>query len=221
MDLDLRFDAVWSLRVLQDVCLGLHQVHRDMIAHQDTKPSNVLCYGDSKFKIADFGRSSRRGQPARHDDLVVAGDRTYAPPELLYGFIHSDFGPRRIGCDMYMLGNLAAFLFTGANVTSLLFSRLNQQHHPAHWAGTYDQVLPYVETAFAGVLNGLEALLDESVRAGVLELVRELCNPDLSRRGDPRGVGGHNQYSLERYVSRLDLMLRRLKVRQNAARQAA
>ena len=221
MDLDLRFDALWSLRVLQDVCLGLHQVHREMIAHQDAKPSNVLCYGDSEFKIADFGRSSRRGQPARHDDLVVAGDRTYAPPELLYGYVHPDFAPRRMGCDLYMLGNLAAFLFTGANVSSLLISRLNQQHHPAVWAGTYEQVLPYVETAFAGVLDGLEALIDPDVRIDVIALIGELCNPDLSQRGDPRGIRSHNQYSLERYVSRLDLLVRRLKVRQNSERRAA
>jgi serine/threonine protein kinase len=221
MDMTSRFDSLWSLRVLKDVCLGLFQVHREMIAHQDTKPSNILCYGDKGFKLGDFGRSSRRGQSARHDNLNVAGDRTYAPPELLYGHLHTDFGPRRFGCDLYMLGNLAAFLFSGVNVTSLLFSRLSPQHHPTQWAGTYAEVLPYLETAFGGVLVDLAPLIDENIREDVLRLIQELCNPDLSGRGDRRGIGSSRQYSLERYVSRLDLITRRATVRMKVSRRAA
>lgn len=53
------------MRAIKDVTHGLHQIHKEMIAHQDTKPSNVLAYGDRGFKIADFGRSSRRGQATR------------------------------------------------------------------------------------------------------------------------------------------------------------
>lgn len=42
VDLSKRLDPIWSLKVLDDVCLGLWQVHREAIAHQDLKPSNVL-----------------------------------------------------------------------------------------------------------------------------------------------------------------------------------
>jgi serine/threonine protein kinase len=113
MNVTTKFDAVWCMRALKDISLGLWQVHKEMIAHQDAKPSNVLTYPGPTFKIADFGRASRRGHSAWHDDLKVAGDRSYAPPEQLYGFLHPDFIPRRMGCDLYMLGNLAAFLFRG------------------------------------------------------------------------------------------------------------
>jgi eukaryotic-like serine/threonine-protein kinase len=34
VDRSNRFDVVWSTRALKDVCLGLWQVHRQMIAHQ-------------------------------------------------------------------------------------------------------------------------------------------------------------------------------------------
>lgn len=42
MDMKTRFDGLWCIRALKDVTLGLFQVHKEMIAHQDAKPSNVL-----------------------------------------------------------------------------------------------------------------------------------------------------------------------------------
>lgn len=221
MDTKKSFDALWCIRALKDVCLGLLQVHREMIAHQDTKPSNVLLYSNGDFKIADFGRSSRRGMSARHDNAAIAGDRSYAPPELLFGFTHTDFIPRRFGCDLYMLGNLAAFLFSGVNVTALLLSHLDPQHHPKNWAGTYEEVLPYVQNAFSRVLNDIQPLVDELVREEVIGLIQQLCEPDLARRGHPRGVGNPGQYSLERYVSQLDLAARKLAIRMNSKKTAA
>lgn len=213
MDVSTQFDVEWCMRAIRDVCLGLHQVHREMIAHQDAKPSNVLLYDDGAFKIADFGRSSRRGYVAPHDGLDVAGDKGYAPPELLYGFLHTDFIPRRMGCDLYMLGNLAAFLFSGVNVTALLFSHLDQQHHPKNWGGTYEQVLPYLKNAFSQVLEDLGPLIDEISREDVMSLITQLCEPDIHRRGHPRGIGSTSQYSLERYVSQLDLAAKRATIR--------
>jgi serine/threonine protein kinase len=192
-----------------------------MIAHQDTKPSNVLSYRTDGFKIADFGRSSVRGRPAHHDDFKIAGDRSYAPPELLYGFTHADFVPRRIGCDLYMMGNLAAFLYSGVNVTAHLLSHLDKQHHPTVWTGTYSDVLPYLQNAFTRVLEDLKPKIDERVRPGVTALIEELCNPDISRRGHPKGIGRHDQYSLERYVSLLNLAAKRLELRIRIDRQLA
>lgn len=212
MDTKSAFDALWCMRAMKDVSLGLLQIHREMIAHQDTKPSNVLAYAGPVFKVADFGRSSRRGHAAPHDSMNVAGDSGYAPPELLYGFIHTDFMPRRVGCDLYMLGNLAAFLFSGVNVTARLFAHLDVQHHPYSWAGTYEEVLPYLRNAFASVLAELSPLFDVSVRDNMVRIVSELCNPDVGQRGHPKGVGRYSQYSLERYVSQFDLLEKRLAV---------
>lgn len=222
MDVTTQLGPVWSMRALRDVCLGLNQVHKEMIAHQDAKPSNVLAYEDGKtFKIADFGRSSQKGRAVAHDGLAVAGDKTYAPPELLYGFTHPDFAPRRIGCDLYMLGNLASFLFSGVNVTAQLLSKLDIQHHPRNWGGTYDQVLPYLQNAFSSVLSDISPLVPQVVREPVLTLLQEMCNPDLSHRGHPRGRGRPDQYSLNRYVSQLDLAARRADIQVRAMKAAA
>ena len=203
MDETTASDAAWCMSAVRCVCLGLWQIHRQFIAHQDLKPSNVLCYGESLFKVSDLGRSSRRGYPIWHDDTGFAGDTTYAPPEVLYGYLDPDFVARRVGSDIYMLGNVAAFLFTGVNVTASLFSQLDPQFHWTSWSGDYTAVLPYLQEAFSRVLEDVESRLSEHVRAEVLPVVRELCTPDLKTRGHPKRVGMFDQYSLERYVSRL------------------
>ena len=220
MDVTKRLNTLTCMMALKDVTLGLFQVHKELIAHQDTKPSNVLVY-DKGFKIADFGRSSRRGQASRHDDFVVAGDRTYAPPELLYGFTHPDFVPRRVGCDMFMLGNLAGFLFTGTNITASLLAALDLQHHPQHWGGTYRDVVPYLQSAFSAVLADIAPLIDEMVREDILNLLREQCNPDIELRGHSKRLGRQGQYSLDRHLSHLDLITKRLGIKQRVVEMRA
>jgi serine/threonine protein kinase len=212
VDLRNRLDCLISLSILNDVTLGMMQLHKETIAHQDLKPSNVLTYGDGGCRVGDFGRSSRRGYQVWMDNLAVAGDRTYAPPEQLYSNLHADFVVRRIGCDLYLLGNLAAFLFSGINITAALFSRLDAAFHPSNWSGTYDQVLPHLQHAFSQVLADLETVVDPLVRTEISTIVRELCNPDLAKRGHRKGIGSANQYSLERYKSYTDLLLKRTTV---------
>ncbi|MDX8458187.1 serine/threonine-protein kinase [Mesorhizobium humile] len=210
-------DLVWCMRALRSVCLGLAQVHREIIAHQDLKPSNVLAYDDGVFKIADFGRSSKRGASIWHDDLRFPGDRTYAPPELLYGFVAPDFVPRRMGTDLYMLGNLAAFLFTGTNMTGSLLARLDPQHHWTKWSSDYAGVLPYVQEAFARVLEELEGRLPAEVKSFVLGFVRQLCNPEPKRRGHPKAIGRPDQYYCERYIAELTHTVTLLELRARVA----
>ncbi len=212
VDLKQRLECLLSLSILDDVTLGMMQLHREAIAHQDLKPSNVLTYGDAGCRVGDVGRSSRRGYQVWMDNLLVAGDRTYAPPEQLYSNLHADFVVRRIGCDLYLLGNLAAFLFSGINITAALLSRLDTSFHPNKWAGTYDQVLPHLQRAFSEVLADLSSNIDPLVRDEITSLVRELCNPDLAKRGHRKGIGSASQYSLERYKAYTDLLLKRTAV---------
>ena len=220
VDLKSRLDCLICLSILDDVTLGMMQLHREAIAHQDLKPSNVLTYGDNGCRVGDFGRSSRRGHQVWLDKLNVAGDRSYAPPEQLYSNLDADFVVRRIGCDLYLLGNLAAFLFSGINVTAALLARLDPALHPNKWAGTYDQVLPHLQRAFSEVLADLSQQIDPLVRSEITTLVRELCNPDLARRGHRKGIGSNSQYSLERYKSHTDLLLKRTTVSDRIRRSA-
>jgi eukaryotic-like serine/threonine-protein kinase len=114
-----------------------------------------------------------------------------------------------VGCDLYLLGNLAAFLFSGVNITSAIFARLDPQFLPQNWAGTYDDVLPHIRRAFHDVITDLSAAIDPLVRDDIIVLIKELCNPELAKRGHRKGLGSGSQYSLERYKSQTDLMLKR------------
>jgi eukaryotic-like serine/threonine-protein kinase len=216
-----QIDVVRAARIAKDICLGLWQLNREMIAHQDTKPSNTLLYKNGDSKISDFGRSSRKGRPAAHDDYNVPGDRTYASPELIYGFVSSDFNVRRFGCDLYMLGNLICFLFSGINLTSAMFARLAPEHHFENWGGTYYEVLPYIMRAYNSAVEAMSHDIDATIRTEVLEIVKELTHPDIAKRGSKKAIGTHEQYSLERFVSRFNYLVSIAEIRSRTLKAAS
>lgn len=161
-----------------------------------------------------MGCASLQGTPSPRDDKPFAGDPAYAPPELLYGYLDPEWTKRRLGCDAYLLGSMVAFMFTGLSVTAQLQSELLPAHRWKAWKGTYEEVLPYVREAFGRVVEIVARSIDrDELRAEATTMVRYLCDPDLAVRGHPanrRGFG--SKYSLERFVSRLDLLARRAEI---------
>lgn len=212
------FDTAFALRTVHQAAVGISQLHRIGIAHQDLKPSNVLLFGEGDAgrrrareaagggaKVADLGRASSRGAAAVHDDLHVAGDTGYAPPELLYGQVSEDWAERRMACDLYHLGSLTLFMFTLANMTPAWKSRLPRPCWPENWGGTYREVLPHIQAAFEEVLTDLGTRVPSDFATPVTQAVRELCNPDPALRGHPRNhrLAG-NRFDLQRYISLFD-----------------
>jgi eukaryotic-like serine/threonine-protein kinase len=202
------FDVAWVLRSLHHVATGLSQLHGAGIAHQDTKPSNVLVYEQRVSKVADLGRAVTRGLVAPHDEDSIAGDESYAPPELLYGHIDPDWNRRRFGCDAYHLGSLIVFLFAKTNMTALMSQEMDGQHHWRQWRGPYEEILPYLRDGFGRAVNLFNADIEyDAFRGDLTLMVRELCDPDPRLRGHPLNrTSGRNQYSLERYVSKLNVL---------------
>ena len=201
------FEPVWTLKMMHQVAAALRQLHYLNIAHQDVKPSNVLVFEEDHSKLADLGRASDRDSTSPHDGFKCAGDKTYAPPELLYGHVPEDWRTRRLGCDMYLLGSLVVFFCRGVSMTHLLFNRLDKDHHFQNWGGTYSEVLPYLQNVFAQIIRELreEIQADFGFPNEIAELVKQLCNPDPQKRGHPKNLfSSGNQYSLERYVSIFD-----------------
>ncbi len=201
-------DVAWKLRCLHHMATGLRQLHSATTAHQDLKPSNVLVFGGTSSKVADVGCASRKGTVCPRDGLNIAGDHAYAPPELLYEYCDPEWSTRRLGCDLYLLGSMTVFLFTGLSMSSLLLNYVSPSHRPRVWSGTYRDVLPYVVNAFDQALSAFEQQIPYPTLARELRTVtHQLCHPDPSLRGHPRNrIGVSSPFGLGRYVTQFDLL---------------
>lgn len=205
----------WKFKYLHQVAVGLSQLHRHKVAHQDLKPSNVLLFEQANegAKIADLGRASRVGKEAEHDAFMIAGDPSYAPPEQMYGFRATDWVDRREACDLYHLGALMCFLFSGFSPTVGMLNILGQGMVPAPfgpWQGGYQDALPFLTAAFTKFMAALKPQLPEWCRQELFELIQTACHPDLSTRGDPaaRKMVGR-PVGIDRYISRLQLLAKK------------
>jgi serine/threonine protein kinase len=211
-------------RALHGIAAAVRQLHAVGIAHQDVKPSNALVFNADavvrrRTKLADLGRASQRDAQGLFDDLMIAGDRTYAPVEALYRHVPPDFGPRRLACDLYQLGGMLAYVICGVPINGLLALELHPAHHWTNWADPYEDVLPFVRDAFGRAVERVCADLPASLAPRVRSLLFALCDPEPERRGHPaerRTIG--SPYRLDRVVTEFDLLAGRTAI---ASRRSA
>jgi len=208
-DIFARFDQVTDaakFQYLHHVAVGLQQLHGARISHQDLKPSNVVVFemGEIGAKITDFGRALKRGETAAHEAYSIAGDPIYAPPEQLYDHRASDWRERREASDLFQLGSLAAFMFSGKNATAGIMEFLPPDARPGNWGGTYQDILPVVQRAFADFLASIRPSFPDWAIDDVQRLITLACEPDVYKRGDPRARAQVNQpLGIDRFISRL------------------
>lgn len=220
------FDLVWSVNALHNFAVAVRQLHEGDIYHNDLKPANALIFDELIQKIADLGRATSPHIPAEHDTMLCAGDRRFAAPEQLYpqeqGRVKLEKAERYRAGDLYALGSLAHYLLSGRSVTPEVIQRLRPEHKPRSAAGgfgdSFERVLPYWRAAFENVMEQLpdslmepkETFLDQTL-VELIQIVRELCEPDPMLRGHPRNrAPGQDTYALERYISRLDKLRNQL-----------
>ena len=201
-------DLVITLRVLHHAATGLKQLHANGIAHQDIKPSNLLVFQKQEVKIADLGRASHYQMTSFVDGAPMPGDSGYAPPEQWYQFkSYNNFNDRLIA-DLYLLGSLLFFYFSGLSAYGALVSKLQIQHANGLLNGEFENDLPYLQNAFASVLEDLKKEVTPIGGSGtneIVEIARQLCNPDPRRRGDPAAkLAGRSTCDLHGYISRFD-----------------
>ncbi len=207
----------WKLRIIHNVTLGMNQLHSVGIAHQDMKPSNVLVFDENRWKhkrtakITDLGRASDAATPFKYDAFKFAGDMSYAPLDRVYTSTPSvQSFQQRVGSDLYMLGSIVYFLFNKVKLTTSMIEKIKKPNFSAIKHSNFDADLPYLQLAFDECLMDFKAdnqdecdfLIDD-----VVQLIRELSNPDPSERG-VKSIKNNlqAQYDLQRYVSKLDLL---------------
>jgi serine/threonine protein kinase len=206
-------ELAWKLRSLHNVSIGLKQLHKIDIGHQDLKPSNVLLYEDGyTSKIGDLGRSLCRDIDAPHGgDGNFTGDFTYSPPEFLYRYIEPDWSKRIKATDLYLFGSLLTFYFTGTNMTALIGKNIDAQFRWDKWGGTFDDVKDYLVDAFFKSINEVKVSLpNKEIGDELGTLIQFCCYPYPEKRGHPKSIAQiGNQYDFERISSKLDLLARK------------
>jgi len=101
-----------ALRVVADICAGLHLAHDQGIVHRDIKPENVLVNKSGRLKIADFGLAKLLHTVTDNESLTshgALGTPNYMAPEQWHSPATVD---QR--ADIYSVGVLFYELLTGS-----------------------------------------------------------------------------------------------------------
>jgi hypothetical protein len=101
---------------------------------------------------------------------------------------------------------MAAYFFTGQATTHLLLGNVDPGMSWTKWAGSYEDVLPYLRSAFDSVVETVSSHISTTtLRNGISTVVRQLCEPDPRLRGHPADRGrNNNQFSLQRYIGQFN-----------------
>jgi serine/threonine protein kinase len=209
-------NLAFAFRSLHNVAVGLEQLHKVEIAHQDLKPSNVLVF-QSESKIGDLGRASDRTHPFRNDALAEPGDRNYSPIEQWYGYhFSSDFNDR-FAADLYLLGSLFLFFFSSMSMSQCLHDQLSAAN--AHLTRDFRTDLPELENAFGVVLSDFRSCVNAHIADAdnvdrVISLLKWLCAPDPAKRGHPKNLlVPASRFGLERFITQLEILAKRAELR--------
>jgi serine/threonine protein kinase len=211
---DSSIPASERLIALRQVTSALIQLHRLRVAHQDIKPSNVVNFSkDQIVKITDLGSASCSELPSPpHDEEPYVGQVNYVPYELLYSrSVEPNWYRRRIGCDVYLLGNLIFTSFTGVSLTSAVLHGIPESLRHTEFSAEYDEVLPDLITQHDLIVPCfLSETTPEYIRNEIIDLVQRLCHPDPMRRGVGRGVVESDRaFDLQRCEGVLDRLAKK------------
>src|SRR5271170_4878039 len=140
--------------------------------------------------------------------MAFFGDPAYAPPEALYQQDYPEWHDRRQARDLWTLGSLILFLLSKVNLTAQVMLRVPPSHQPGAWGDSYDLVVPTLRNSLHAVLRD-ESAFKSPVGEELRKVVKELCDPDPRNRGSRRVFNRPQRYSLNRYASIFERLMRR------------
>lgn len=205
-------DLAWKLKSFHGALVGLSQLHKAQIVHQDIKPSNILIFGKDISKLSDLGSATQLNNESNWNQDNHQADLRYAPIELLYGHFSPDWDTRRLGADLFMMGGLLTYMATDSNFLALMHNKIpeNQKYH--NFGGKYKQALPFAMKAYHETLEEISSSIPEVIREELLSIIAELSHPDPEKRGNPQNLSivKHKPFSLERYISIMDILSKKI-----------
>jgi serine/threonine-protein kinase len=172
-------DLETGIRLLRQVCAGLHHAHDLQIIHRDLKPENIMLVaedgGADRAVIMDFGLAKeRRADPAIQKLTatgIILGTPEFMSPEQIRG---KTLDARS---DIYALGIVAFEMFTGKlpfqgrNAQEMMIARLRGTATPIRQVRA--EVPAHVEKA---LIRAMATNPDDRF-ATALELAEALSSP--------------------------------------------
>jgi serine/threonine protein kinase len=227
-----RHQLAWldRMRLYRDLVKGCHQMHLRRLVHRDLKAANGLVYDDEPHgRVTDLGRSKDTRQPPRVPLIQYQfgrGDTRFAPPELLW-LLGETTPEGYCRTDLYHLGSLFYEFATATGITSAALA------NPRPWlyraAAMTDQAarerdfkahLPYLYNQFSTVYAVFERELPRSVAKDAVALLRQLTNPEPSKREPVRPVRGlPMRWDLQWLMHRVDIFVKRLEIDAHKSRR--
>lgn len=189
-------DIGYRLTLIHNITNALRTMHARDVVHQDVKPENVLYFmkdGKSIFKIGDFDAALQKSNLTLDEELEsqdnnYLGSFRFAPLELLYGYISTDWNVVRKGADFYLLGSLICYYFTGRSLTELYKEKLQwcicwEQDSTR---GKYFDYIQNIKDAFELCIEDISVStsMDVKLQEDICLIVRKLCNPIPENRGE-------------------------------------
>lgn len=95
-------------RILQEVCAGLQELHRQGYVHRDLKPANILFDAAGRAVVTDFGLARAMQLSSSSSSGTTGGTPYYRAPELWNGR-----PPANPATDVYSLGCILGEMLTG------------------------------------------------------------------------------------------------------------
>lgn len=212
-----QFDFVWHLKTLHQVALGLLELHKVRITHQDIKPSNILFFNND-VKLSDLGRSFCEYVQSPFEEKQYPGDHNYWPPEKRYSRNIEKSWEQRCLTDCYLLGSLMTYYLTRESMNSIMDRHMPQSMHPSTFNGRWEEVVGPLKIAFVEALTEIEETIpyrrkgsksEEIFRNRLLFTIERLCFPIYEERGFVKYQkrGSQMLYQTERAMSELALLV--------------
>ncbi len=106
---DGRMSEEQAIRLLAQVCQGLHRAHKNQLIHRDVKPDNILVTKDGKAKLTDLGLV----KDADNDLNLTRTGRGLGTPHFMAPEQFRNAKNADIRCDIYSLGATLYMMVTG------------------------------------------------------------------------------------------------------------
>ena len=96
------------LRIVKQVCEGVHAAHKKNITHRDLKPANIFIMEDDLVKVLDFGVARLQDSDLTNSGMLL-GTINYIAPEQITGLTIDH------RADIFSLGVILYEMLSGAN----------------------------------------------------------------------------------------------------------